>query len=69
MRARKSATCPVCSSVARRVVRSGEFALSIDEPRGPCTEPSLAADRVPCCPNIWLAAVDAGITQGVTKLA
>jgi len=71
----KSAVCPFCGIEAYRSLpkinpETGEleYALQIVKALGPCTESSLAAALVKCCPHLWFAAMDAGITEGVVRV-
>jgi hypothetical protein len=73
--ASKLAVCPICGIEARRSFQNinaetGEVegALQIIKSFGPCTESSLAPVPIKCCPHLWLAAMDAGITQGVVRV-
>jgi hypothetical protein len=63
------AICPICGIETRRTLSDGKIVLQIVNDLSPCTEQSLAPGiGFDCCPNLWLAVMDAGISDGVTAV-
>jgi hypothetical protein len=57
-------TCPVCRFETRRVFRDDMCTVALERTVAEET-PGMPASPAQCCPNLWRAAVEAGITLDV----